>query len=518
MNDFASRIREANDDDRKQQKELESAYEAINPCLDAIENDLVKKLDSNDYKENIAGREVVSGGKQLSNCRFEKDYIEGNNDELYTSFIVEFGKRALAEGIELSYTLLGPDDESEKWVVIDPTVYSPTLLHVKKDSYEDIWSYENPTFPSFFSGSWKLMFRGRIVVPIKPTEESTSSSNETSQKKYRIEDESIIASMDNMDGTDFEAFCAELLKQNGYERVRQIGGSGDQGLDVLMEKDNIVYGIQIKRYESNVGNGAVQEAYSGKKYYNCNVGVVMTNSHFTKSAKKLAKTNSVVLWDREKVIEFIRKSDFYSEQESDNSELFIQDNYENGAESYFRSFLYDFKSVSIKGFLNVAEQAMDDFINWGPYSEASDLAWELYLDRENYEEVLLDLCTNAYDILKKIDEAQFYFTDTFNQNVAWNVGKVFGNPALQKELSVTESMVFELLLEETIQMVDIPIIRALKKTGTSAEVNQLLSIIQKKQLSLCEEYPMVESYYEEFKKLEEAPKIVSIKKNREGRP
>ena len=108
---------------------------------------------------------------------------------------------------------------------------------------------------------------------------------------------------DCMEGHDFEYFCADILRQNGYIDVTR--GSGDQGIDILAEKDGIKYGIQCKCYSSDIGNKAVQEAFSGKTFYGCHVAVVLTNRHFTKSAKELADSNHVLLWDREKLESFI---------------------------------------------------------------------------------------------------------------------------------------------------------------------------------------------------------------------
>ena len=41
------------------------------------------------------------------------------------------------------------------------------------------------------------------------------------------------------------------------------------------------YAIQCKCYSSDLGNSPVQEVHAGKSMYNCHVGVVMTNRHFT---------------------------------------------------------------------------------------------------------------------------------------------------------------------------------------------------------------------------------------------
>ena len=111
---------------------------------------------------------------------------------------------------------------------------------------------------------------------------------------------------DYMEGHDFEYFCAKLLKNNGFTNVEVTQGSGDQGIDILATKDGIKYGIQCKCYSSDIGNKAVQEVFSGKTFYNCHVGVVLTNRYFTSSAKELAEKSGVLLWDRDRLNEMIK--------------------------------------------------------------------------------------------------------------------------------------------------------------------------------------------------------------------
>ena len=116
-----------------------------------------------------------------------------------------------------------------------------------------------------------------------------------------------IEETDSMNGLDFERWCAEVLRKNGFINVRVTPGSNDQGVDVLTEKEGIKYAIQCKCYSSDLGNTPVQEVNAGKKFYDCHVGVVMTNSHFTKGAVALAKKTGVLLWDREVVARMATK-------------------------------------------------------------------------------------------------------------------------------------------------------------------------------------------------------------------
>lgn len=106
-------------------------------------------------------------------------------------------------------------------------------------------------------------------------------------------------------GSYFERIACKLLEANGYINVKNTQTSNDYGIDILAEKDGISYAIQCKCYSSSVGNKAVQEAYSGKGFYNCMVAVVFTNSKFTKRAIETAKATQVLLWDRTKLIEMI---------------------------------------------------------------------------------------------------------------------------------------------------------------------------------------------------------------------
>lgn len=104
--------------------------------------------------------------------------------------------------------------------------------------------------------------------------------------------------LDEMEGHDFEYFCADLLRKKGFIDVEVTKASGDYGIDILAEKDGITYGIQCKRYQEPVGIKAIQEAYAGKEYYDKMVGAVMTNQYFTTPAVETAKKLKILLWDR----------------------------------------------------------------------------------------------------------------------------------------------------------------------------------------------------------------------------
>ncbi|MBR6469367.1 MAG: restriction endonuclease [Lachnospiraceae bacterium] len=105
--------------------------------------------------------------------------------------------------------------------------------------------------------------------------------------------------MDEMEGHDFEYYCADLLKNDGFLNVEVTKGSGDFGVDILAERDGISYAFQCKCYDKPIGVKAVQEIYAGRDYYNRMVGVVITNQYYTQPAVELAEKLKIVLWDRD---------------------------------------------------------------------------------------------------------------------------------------------------------------------------------------------------------------------------
>ena len=57
------------------------------------------------------------------------------------------------------------------------------------------------------------------------------------RKRY-AEDE-----LDEMEGLDFEYYCAELLRNRGFIEVEVTKSSGDYGIDILAEKEGVTYAI-----------------------------------------------------------------------------------------------------------------------------------------------------------------------------------------------------------------------------------------------------------------------------------
>jgi restriction system protein len=113
-----------------------------------------------------------------------------------------------------------------------------------------------------------------------------------------------IRDVDQMSGEDFERFLGELFKRRGF-KVSYTATSGDYGADLILKDGQDIIAVQAKRYSSSVGVKAVQEIIGAVKMYGATEAWVVTNSHFTRQAEKLADINDVYLIDREELIDLI---------------------------------------------------------------------------------------------------------------------------------------------------------------------------------------------------------------------
>ena len=103
--------------------------------------------------------------------------------------------------------------------------------------------------------------------------------------------------LDQLSGTEFEAFLAGLFRTQGYT-AELTPLTGDYGADLILFKNGKRIAVQAKRYAGSVGVSAVQEALSGQAYYQCDIAWVVTTGTFTNNALELAKKSGVKLIGR----------------------------------------------------------------------------------------------------------------------------------------------------------------------------------------------------------------------------
>lgn len=111
-----------------------------------------------------------------------------------------------------------------------------------------------------------------------------------------------IQEIDRLHPNLFEASIASLYKKQGFE-VHLTPYSNDKGVDVVILKNGENYLIQAKQSKSIVGNEAIQEICTAKRYYEEMFNekfdlMTITNNDYSTSAMILAKSNEIKLLNR----------------------------------------------------------------------------------------------------------------------------------------------------------------------------------------------------------------------------
>lgn len=108
-----------------------------------------------------------------------------------------------------------------------------------------------------------------------------------------------LADVDNMTGHDFEQYVGKLMARLGY-RTEVTKGSGDNGVDIIAERDGIRWAVQCKRQQSNVARDAVSDAVAAtlSTLFNCSRAMVVTNGYFSRAAEQYGKSTNCMLVDR----------------------------------------------------------------------------------------------------------------------------------------------------------------------------------------------------------------------------
>ena len=123
-----------------------------------------------------------------------------------------------------------------------------------------------------------------------------------------------------MSGAQFEVFTADLFRAMGHQAI-VLGGAGDQGVDVIVNRRGERVAIQCKNHRRPVGNRAVQEVYAGAQHHRCVEACVVAPAGYTRGAIALAMSTGVSLYNADTVGQWIRKVDKMEKERASGSEI-----------------------------------------------------------------------------------------------------------------------------------------------------------------------------------------------------
>ena len=124
----------------------------------------------------------------------------------------------------------------------------------------------------------------------------------------------------SMSGAQFEVFTADLFRALGHQAV-VLGGAGDQGVDVIVNRRGERVALQCKNHKRPVGNRPVQEVFAGARHHRCVEACVVAPAGYTRGAIDLARSTGVSLYDADTVRQWIRKVDKIEKERASESEI-----------------------------------------------------------------------------------------------------------------------------------------------------------------------------------------------------
>jgi len=193
-----------------------------------------------------------------------------------------------------------------------------------------------------------------------------------------------------MSGSQFELYVADLLRAMGHN-TRVLGGSGDQGVDLIVDYFGERVAVQSKNYEKPVGNRPVQEVFAGAKHHRCQQAWVVAPAGFTNGASELAESVGVKLFDAGSIRAWVGEVDKVASPHP-RSEMFppTSEQREQDSESY-------------RALLNVYETELTRL-----QRARQELTTNPYMDEDrslkaSVLQIFFDTDARVFDIRKQLD-------------------------------------------------------------------------------------------------------------------
>lgn len=166
---------------------------------------------------------------------------------------------------------------------------------------------------------FRAIKREQSVENKQPETEWETTPEEALANAYqRVRDglaDDLLQQLKGISSTKFENVVIDLLVIMGYggsrkDAARAIGGTGDEGVDGIINEDrlglDVVY-VQAKKWEGNVGRPEIQKFAGALQGQRARKGIFITTSQFSRDALDFASRidSKIVLIDGEALVQFM---------------------------------------------------------------------------------------------------------------------------------------------------------------------------------------------------------------------
>ncbi|GAA1365983.1 restriction endonuclease [Streptomyces beijiangensis] len=111
-----------------------------------------------------------------------------------------------------------------------------------------------------------------------------------------------LAEVDVMTGTEFEDLVADLCRRDGCTEVRRVGGSHDNGADVLGRlPDGRAMVVQCKRYAPSavIASREVRDLLGAKVHFEGDVAIFVATTRFSRPSEEFAVKHGILAIHRD---------------------------------------------------------------------------------------------------------------------------------------------------------------------------------------------------------------------------
>jgi restriction system protein len=118
------------------------------------------------------------------------------------------------------------------------------------------------------------------------------------QEEQRREEERrrlrTLEQLQRLTGREFEELIESLFAKDGYT-VRRCGGSGDEGIDLILQIGQTKDAVQCKRWKADIGSPVVRDFYGALMHAGARHGFIITTASFSQSARSFAMGKPITL-------------------------------------------------------------------------------------------------------------------------------------------------------------------------------------------------------------------------------
>jgi restriction system protein len=117
-----------------------------------------------------------------------------------------------------------------------------------------------------------------------------------------------LAQLSTLTPETFEEFVGELFEAMGYE-VSQVGGTGDQGIDLHLGRGGLRAVVQCKYHKRGVvGSPELRKFLGSVHHAHAHKGYFVTTSTFSLAAEKFAADHPIELVDGPRIVELVTQA------------------------------------------------------------------------------------------------------------------------------------------------------------------------------------------------------------------